>query len=376
MSTSVLKKLLPMKISSCYVSCPLSVPQQTLDKYTQKLRGWITHDKVWWYQRGSAYKEVFFNKVIQDADAFILVLPNNEFKLPIERLTAGCKRELIHALNNNKPTYLAYEAASGFNIYEAVIEMNGSSKETLYNSAIFSGVAGTSGNFEDVVQRTKRIDDAKADAQSSKDFTCVRLFYRDGNSLLYDKQNLISAVLELRRHEDFDYVVFDNNVTMDWADMLTIHEFYRQYKVFESLTFNLINKCLKLIYPGNLYIMSGDGECKLHKLEIGINKGRAYAKYLGECKTVKDLQKMRAEARKEAKAELDAEYFEALAEPTSSIQQQQFGRVKDKEKQEGLVQAYTVAYESMCTSINDVFEAKLLWGKTTPKFKQIMFRRR
>lgn len=267
-----------MKISSCYLSCPLSVPQQTLDKYIKKLRQCLPTEQVRYYKRGTSYDEGVYDMTIYGADAFVLVLPDNSFRLPLDKLTAGCKRELILAMSCNKRLYLAYEAAQGFNIYEAVI---------IYENGIpkrFEGIAGTSGNFEKSTRLPKQ--------ELIKDFNTVRVFSTKEPSRLFDKACSVDSALQLD-NGDFSYIMLDDDITLDWDMLRLIHIFYNNYKVGTPLSFAQVNRWFQFGYGQNMLLIAGDGDYKEQRLEIGIKEKKGYAKYLGQVKTMAELRAAR-----------------------------------------------------------------------------------
>lgn len=100
-----------------YISCPISILEITLHMYVKAAEKLGTEVDYW--RRGTSYCE---RGNIEKCDAFILVLPSEEFKHSIERLPAGCKQELMLAQRHGKNIYIAYRPMTAIpSFYEADI---------------------------------------------------------------------------------------------------------------------------------------------------------------------------------------------------------------------------------------------------------------
>lgn len=124
------------KLSSVYVSCPMSVEASKLNKVIETTKSLGVSTSYW--QRGTTYNELGYADIIKKSDAFILIMPDNRWNMTIEKLSAGSQKELRLALRAGKPVFIVYQASSGFNIYNAVINDH---------NDFISGISGTSHNF-------------------------------------------------------------------------------------------------------------------------------------------------------------------------------------------------------------------------------------
>lgn len=98
-----------------YISCPISVSQGVLDKFSYTL-GEISNVLPRFWVRGSNYEQGLFN----NSDAYLFILPNNRFECVSGELPIGLKRELKEAYDSGKKIYVGYIAKDGtYNIYSA-----------------------------------------------------------------------------------------------------------------------------------------------------------------------------------------------------------------------------------------------------------------
>lgn len=154
-------------ISSCYISCPMSVSQQTLDSYVAYAKEHLGTNDVHYWKRGTPYSKEVTQTVISAVDAFIVILPDNEFKFGINSLPSGTRSELLYAISvkeegllNNKEIFIAYtNKADGAMFYSASYNKEG----------LIQGVSGSKYNFREYcsnfktktsqeVEREERID--------------------------------------------------------------------------------------------------------------------------------------------------------------------------------------------------------------------------
>lgn len=134
-----------------YVSCPMSVRQDILDKVisvvdNSLLPGWET--KAW--KRGTIYNSDLPDK----AEAIVVILPRNMWGMFLKDISQGTRTEIQNAWEKDKPIYLAYKAADGeYRIYNVEFELN--SSQTLVD---ITGVRGSSSLFfEEICDRDEEI---------------------------------------------------------------------------------------------------------------------------------------------------------------------------------------------------------------------------
>lgn len=92
-----------------YISCPISIPEKTLDKYVQAASKLGVRVSYW--SRGTIYCET---PNITSCDAFVLILPEEQFKCSLSKLPAGCRSELTTAMTHHKNIFLGYTTAEGY----------------------------------------------------------------------------------------------------------------------------------------------------------------------------------------------------------------------------------------------------------------------
>lgn len=135
-----------------YVSCPMSVGQDILDKVisvvdNSLLPGWET--KVW--KRGTIYNSDLPDK----AEAIVVILPRNMWGMFLKDISQGTRTEIQNAWEKDKPIYLAYKSTTDgeYRIYNVEFELNSSS--TLVD---ITGVRGSSSLFfEEICDRDEEI---------------------------------------------------------------------------------------------------------------------------------------------------------------------------------------------------------------------------
>lgn len=104
-----------------YISCPLSVSEATLEAVAEKAGNNGEYNVRYWDRRGKGYNE----KLLEDADLILFILPGNSFGLPFQALPVGLQSELIKAHVLQKPLAVAYRNTSGeMNIYKAIYDGN------------------------------------------------------------------------------------------------------------------------------------------------------------------------------------------------------------------------------------------------------------
>lgn len=120
-----------------YISIPISISwdkaRQVIDKMEQlkSVKGFS------YWDRDEKYNPDYLN----EADTFILILPNCKFNYTLNALPAGCKKELEVAQAQGKEIFIAYWNMQGdINIYETDID----------TSCIF-GRPGTTGRIAEQI---------------------------------------------------------------------------------------------------------------------------------------------------------------------------------------------------------------------------------
>src|SRR5688572_22834200 len=150
-SLTLISKLLQQQLfksfimKRAYVSCPMTVSQQTLDKVIAVVS---KHAYAIHWVKGSDYDEKAMKKIITDADAFILILPEVSWMCKYSSMTSGSRKEFLHAVDANVPVFIAYRSSEGMGIYATEIKKNG------VNILSVSGIASTRHNFEQCMNLT------------------------------------------------------------------------------------------------------------------------------------------------------------------------------------------------------------------------------
>lgn len=120
-----------MNSMKVYISCPKTVPQETLSEFAKLIRSWGA-DVCYW-ARGSIYKD---NR-LREADAVVVLLPNLVWKLPMEEIPMGTRGEIKLAKELGKPLYLGYITTAGnHGVYRAMVDYYS-------HDTKFVGIAGT-----------------------------------------------------------------------------------------------------------------------------------------------------------------------------------------------------------------------------------------
>lgn len=131
---------LPQQIKSAYVSIPMSVP---IEKYYDAIN--LVSSVARWWSRDSPYSEKEFDDAIKQADAFILVMPENAWKVEEKHISRGSRRELNVAALNRKPIFIIYETRNdGLKVYFT---------NYLYGNIYLEGIQGSSSIFWNAVSK-------------------------------------------------------------------------------------------------------------------------------------------------------------------------------------------------------------------------------
>lgn len=176
-----------------YISCPITVPIEVLYGFANKLFQLGAGPSFW--NREDPYR---LQDVVDDCDGFVLVLPYNNFKMPVEELPIGCKRELDRALKAKRTIYLAYKNIDGYAIYQAVVN----------SSDVFTGISGTQGEIGKIIKReiTRMNTENPLQAMSSND---MKGFNVTGNlSGLSDSINTLHSI-PLPQEKNPAYLKYD-----------------------------------------------------------------------------------------------------------------------------------------------------------------------
>lgn len=118
-----------------YISCPVSINwnnfKKAIEKYTDlKLNYWCRGD--------------YTASLLNNANLFVLVLPDFEWTYNTEFLPVGCRKELDYAIKSGKKLYILYKSRDGnnnYNIYEAEIFNTSGGKK------LIQGIPGTSNSI-------------------------------------------------------------------------------------------------------------------------------------------------------------------------------------------------------------------------------------
>lgn len=110
-----------------YISCPQQIPYDHLKDYVKI----IVQRR---FLLAECWNRVSYDpSMLENADYFAIMLPNNKFKMHIDDLPVDCKKELLKAIDLGKKLLLCYESQLGKNVYKAEIINN-----------VIQGIAGTS----------------------------------------------------------------------------------------------------------------------------------------------------------------------------------------------------------------------------------------
>ena len=114
-----------------YISCPIATSQQILNDCIVAAGSLGQNVSVRYWVRGTTYN---LDDVVNTCDAFVLMLPNNQFQCRIDSLPPGCKKELQQAVAHYRPLFIAYrDSSSEINFYGASIR-----------NGMVSGITGSS----------------------------------------------------------------------------------------------------------------------------------------------------------------------------------------------------------------------------------------
>lgn len=110
-----------------YISCPQQTNYEHLKDYAKIIvkRRFLIAD----YWNRLSYDPT----TLEIANYFAIILPGNKFKMHIDDLPIGCKKELMKAMALGKKLLLCYESQLGKNVYKAEIINN-----------VIQGIPGTS----------------------------------------------------------------------------------------------------------------------------------------------------------------------------------------------------------------------------------------
>lgn len=158
-------------IKQAYISCPLTIPSEDLENVIKRVKS-FNLNKVHYYSRGTVYNTEIYDQIIDNSDAFILVLPGLAWASDYPKLTTGCRREFDRAMRNpNMQLFIAYRMTSGtINIYNATIEYlpQPANATALPTVSCIKGLNSTSGNFAQEVVKDNEHTKATAPATKPK----------------------------------------------------------------------------------------------------------------------------------------------------------------------------------------------------------------
>lgn len=105
-----------------YISCPMTVPKSDLDETIKLVQsyGVMAH----WWSKGTDYDEKYYKEVIEDCNAFIVILPGMAWSCKADKMTSGSRKETTLAISAEIPIYIAYRnRTEGLGIYAADVKM-------------------------------------------------------------------------------------------------------------------------------------------------------------------------------------------------------------------------------------------------------------
>jgi hypothetical protein len=169
-------------MSSVYISCPISVKEEFLDQVYKFIGNELEVDANLW-ERGSSYG-IYEEDVINDCDGFVLIPPNNEFRLHISKLPSGCRKELNLAIESGSEIFLAYKAKEGLHIYPVTIIGD-----------ILSGVSGTYGRDLELFKYNSKSDRGQIPPTiySTAGAACTNSYSNGSNTTTIADFNLTSS---------------------------------------------------------------------------------------------------------------------------------------------------------------------------------------
>lgn len=130
-----------------YVSCPMVVPQTTLDKILKELNA--SNDIL---ASAHARGGMYTTRNLEESEAIVIVHPENKFKFNQRTLPNGVLKEFNMARLLAKKLYLCYFPQSGNNVpyfYSIDYEVNNGN---------ISGIAGTSGSLFSMAENLNNKD--------------------------------------------------------------------------------------------------------------------------------------------------------------------------------------------------------------------------
>ena len=136
-----------------YISCPMTVLQETLDKVIALVKQ-SGVDPMYW-RKGSPYDPGTFMNIIQRCDAFVIILPGLAWSAKGQAMTSGSRKEMNIAYNAGVPIYLAYQNKyDGIGLYSVRIEA-ARTGEGVYIVSEITGLPSTRYNFNDFIGYNK-----------------------------------------------------------------------------------------------------------------------------------------------------------------------------------------------------------------------------
>lgn len=137
-------------MKSAYISCPMIVPQVDLNEVVSLVRS--SNVTPHWWSKGSPYDEIIYTKVIQQANAFIVILPDMGWSCYNYIMTPGSRKELCIAILAKKPIFIAYKRSnSTIGIYAASIGAGNTENLQSESFTRISGISSTQYNFRDII---------------------------------------------------------------------------------------------------------------------------------------------------------------------------------------------------------------------------------
>ena len=118
-----------------YISCPVALNVSVLLGIAEKLQAVGKFDVKYW-TRGS-----YDPSLLNNADIFVFLTPDNSFNINKERLPVGVRRELETAIRQGKHIFMVYQNGQGeYNFYKTNLSLDP-------NCDMIRGQAGTTSDI-------------------------------------------------------------------------------------------------------------------------------------------------------------------------------------------------------------------------------------
>jgi len=133
-------------MASVYISCPTSVNEDFLDDVYNLIEEELDIRAYCW-ERTTLYSD-WEERKIKECVGFVLITPNNEFQIPLNKIPKGSMKELTIARESGSDIFLAYKAKDGIHIYPVEI-----------TNGVFSGIANSSNRDLAIYKKENTVTD-------------------------------------------------------------------------------------------------------------------------------------------------------------------------------------------------------------------------